>query len=240
MDIKASRLKSSAFSLNAIHKGAAIMRHAINKTDKNTLKEYWEEYFPTHFIYVFFAFNSLYNVDWEQSCKTGELEGEEYMIELRDEPTKHEMYLDFCFQNSEFVNLYKGLFIKMILGGNTKEEIDKILSTIKPDSLPKSRLSRKKYINDFINRIDDLIYRGKFDKDSVSFILKFLYKVRCNVFHGSKTVEDMQDEGQQNRFEVYASIIIAINQMVFSYLDYLCMEKEAFIDSLDDVFDSLI
>lgn len=238
MDIKASRLQSSAIPLNAIHKGAAIMRHAINKTDKNTLKEYWEEYYPTHFIYAFFTFNTLYNVDWKKSYEIGKIRDIPRHLDM-SEPTKQDKYLDFCFQNGEFVDLYKDLFIKLILRDNTKEELHDVLSSISLNVLPKGNAEEKrKYIEDFRNTMDDLMYKEKFDEDSVSFILGFIYKVRCNVFHGKKTVEEMQKYDQQDRLDVYATIIIALNQMVFSYLDYLC-EGKAFVESFDRIYNEL-
>lgn len=66
MDENAKRLLSSAYSLRIIHQGAAKLRHAIRLKG-----EEWQEYFPNHFIYAFFAFNSLYNIDWELSYRMG-------------------------------------------------------------------------------------------------------------------------------------------------------------------------
>ena len=49
----------------------------------------------------------------------------------------------------------------------------------------------------------------------------FIYKIRCNIFHGAKTLKELHNPLQKKRIDIYAVFMIAINQMVFSYIDYL-------------------
>mgnify|MGYP003312042369 CR=1 FL=1 len=81
------------------------------------------------------------------------------------------------------------------------------------------------YTQDFIDRFliacEDCFDGRNFTKRNCLTMVKFIYKIRCNIFHGSKTLQDMHDPSQQKRIEIYTAIIIAVNQMVFSYLEYL-------------------
>ena len=244
MDQKAANLRSSAYSLQRIHEGAAKLKHAIWKEEK----EDWELYFPNHFIYSFLAFNSLYNVDWTASYNNGRIapvrkvkvatnKGDKYFEEK--EGIKQEMYLSFCFQNLKFVKLYKDFFTRCVLKGDTAVDVKEMLSEIRLDSLPNGSVRTENYVRRFRFAVDDLLTRGRFDKDTISIILDYIYSVRCNLFHGVKSIDEMKDYGQQDRFDIYASFIIALNQMVFSYLDYL-IKGDSFTDSFDDLFNELM
>ena len=229
MDKNASMLHSKLFSLEIIHKGAATLQHAIK--EKGDGDREWKEYFPNHFIYAYFAFNTLYNYDWENSYKSGDLklipkrrlydENKRPYYKEEEEKTKQEMYLRFCFQDKAFVQLYKDFFIKFVVGDSTKEDIQSILTGIRIDDIPKGSVRTREYIRAFQISIDDLLFRGQFDRGTITKILGFIYSVRCNIFHGVKSISDMKNYEQQYRLDIYASIIVALNQMVFSYLDYL-------------------
>jgi len=45
--------------------------------------------------------------------------------------------------------------------------------------------------------------------------LKFVYNVRCNLFHGVKTSVQMFDHSQQTRLLVYSTVLIASNSLLF-------------------------
>ena len=244
MDQKASNLKSSAYSLHRIHEGAAKLKHAIWKEEKKD----WELYFPNHFIYSFLAFNSLYNVDWAASYNKGRIEsipkvkvptkkGDKFFEEK--EGVKQEMYLSFCFKDSNFVKSYKDFFIRCVLKGDTAVDVKEMLSEIRLDSLPNGSVRTENYVRRFRFAVDDLLTRGRFHKDTISIILDYIYSVRCNLFHGVKSIDEMKDYGQQDRFDIYASFIIALNQMVFSYLDYL-IEGDSYTDIFDDLYKELM
>ena len=221
MDQKAANLRSSAYSLQRIHEGAAKLKHAIWKEEK----EDWELYFPNHFIYSFLAFNSLYNVDWTASYNNG-----------RIAPVRK---VKVATNKGKFVKLYKDFFTRCVLKGDTAVDVKEMLSEIRLDSLPNGSVRTENYVKRFRFAVDDLLTRGRFDKDTISIILDYIYSVRCNLFHGVKSIDEMKDYGQQDRFDIYASFIIALNQMVFSYLDYL-IKGDSFIDSFDDLYQELM
>lgn len=241
MDQKAVRLQSAAYSLHEIHLGTAKLHHAIRENER----EQWQEYFPTRFIYAFFAFNSLYNVDWGASYDAGRIlpvskvkaivKGK--LIEVEEkERNKQAKYLSYCFKDASFVRMYKEFFIRSVLKESTKEEVKEILSEIRLDS---GSVRNEGYVRKFRMAVDDLLMRNRFDKDTVATILDFIYSVRCNIFHGVKSIDEMKDYGQQDRLDIYACFVVALNQMVFSYFDYLNQE-EVFTDSFDNLFQILM
>jgi hypothetical protein len=245
MDTNAASLRGAAFSLNVIHKGAAKLQHAIRQNER----EQWEPYFPNRFIYTFFAFNSLYNVDWYASYDSKEIKSiPKRPVNKKDgstkwveeyEAVKQEKYLSFCFQDTTFVRLYKDFFIKCILLDNSKEEVKQILSKIRPDWLPNGAVRNHGYIKGFKDAVEDLLARDSFKKSTLETILDYIYSVRCNIFHGVKEIKAMMEIGQQYRLDIYASFVIALNQMVFSYLDYL-IDGEKFTESFDRLYDELM
>ena len=244
MDHNALHLQGAAYSLNVIHKGAAKLQHAVRQYDDDK----WEEYFPNHFIYAFFAFNSLYNIDWYTSYNTGRLQSIPKIVTTdkgsqkifdESEIKKQRQYISFCFQDNRFVQLYKDFFIGFVTKENTKEEIKEILSDIKRDSNANGAIRTEGYVKNFQTAVENILSRGAFNQSNIKTILHYIYSVRCNFFHGVKSIKDMLDYGQQDRLYIYASFIIAMNQMVFSYLDYL-IKGEKFTESFDRLYNELM
>lgn len=74
----------------------------------------------------------------------------------------------------------------------------------------------------FIEAVECLLNNrltGKNFTDALDTVLKFVYKVRCNIFHGTKTVIDMLDKDQQTRLKVYTAILLTFNDMLFEALE---------------------
>lgn len=244
MNAKANLLKSASFSLNVIHQGSAKLQHAIWQDDRGE----WEPYFPNHFIYAFFAFNSLYNIDWSESYNKGRIvpiakrpinsNGHIIMVE-QTEGYKQDRYLSFCFKDRQFVSLYKDFFIRCVLKNHSKEEIKGFLSQIQLDKLPNGAIHTERFVNKFRMAIDDLLFGERFNKETIEIILDYIYKVRCNIFHGVKSISEMKKYRQQDRLIIYASFVIALNQMVFSYMDYL-NQGESFKESFDNLYKGLM
>ena len=46
-------------------------------------------------------------------------------------------------------------------------------------------------------------------------ILGFIYSVRNNIFHGTKTTIEMSDKNQRKRLDIYSNILIAVNELLF-------------------------
>ena len=52
--------------LYKLHLAAKDMQHGVWKED-------WSLFYPSKLVYAFFAFNSFYSIDWEESIQLGYL-----------------------------------------------------------------------------------------------------------------------------------------------------------------------
>ena len=57
--------------------------------------------------------------------------------------------------------------------------------------------------------------KGKLKQD----LIRFIYKVRNNIFHGTKNTIEMTGSGQRDRLEIYSSFLIATNSLLFKSLE---------------------
>lgn len=195
--------------LRSIHKDSAGLEHAIWNQGK------WQSYIPSHFIYAFFTFNTLYNIDWKSSIKNGS-------ICLHTEPgdlKKMYRYLNFC-NCDEFLVQYREFFVQYI---EEHWDIDEVLAKferIYPDDSVTEDI-----LNNFKSACKRCFKDGECNREILDHIVTLIYKIRCNLFHGHKTLEELSNTYQQERLDIYSVMIIAINQMVFSYLQYLNNER---------------
>ena len=205
--------------LRKIHEGSAIIKHAISEGLDDKAQEKWSLFVPTHFVYCFFAYNSLYNIDWFKSLESGYL----WRIDTRkySELERQNCFLKFCFEDEKFVSFYSDFFIGYVQRINKGIDIKRELQRIEIDKCWRGSIRNNEQIKDFQKACEDVLINKHFTKDNVSTMLDFVYNIRCNVFHGGKTLTDMKDEKQDIRLNIYASVLVAINQMVFSYFDYL-------------------
>lgn len=208
---KIDRVNHQSNNLKHIHKASATLKHAIWKNEE------WQSFIPTYFIYSYFTFNTLYNIDWSESLKRGFLwNGRKGYEEI-----KQSNYLYFCFEDGEFVDLYKHFFIDFVIKSNKGINIIDELSKIKVDEYWHGSIKKQLDIDIFVRACKDVFEQKNFNRDNVIIIIDFIYKIRCNIFHGEKTIKELYDQEQMKRLLIYATILIAINQMVFSYIDYL-------------------
>jgi len=60
----------------------------------------------------------------------------------------------------------------------------------------------------------ETLQKGKLKNE----IIGFIYQVRNNIFHGTKTTIEMADRNQRERLEIYSKILIATNELLFRVL----------------------
>ena len=61
---------------------------------------------------------------------------------------------------------------------------------------------------------------SEFSERRMKEIISFIYSVRCNIVHGTKTMQHMREEGQRDRIMIYSYLIIALTHMLFMCLEY--------------------
>ena len=77
-----------------------------------------------------------------------------------------------------------------------------------------------KFIDDDIDDFEEYIIKAfknqSLDLSEIKHIVRIIYLIRCNLFHGAKDPEFFEENHQMERFVIYASILTAINQLLFS------------------------
>lgn len=195
--------------------------HCVTK-DFNHIIEYqegsWKMFEPSKFIYSFFAFNTLYNYDWDKSFAQNELITFPLEEEL-SESQKFKKMIDFIFLTFEENDSSE--FVKIILRPNKrqnpkrKEDLINALESITPDSQI-SESEREEFKKEFKKLLqNEVVLKGKLK----NVILRFIYLVRNNIFHGTKTTIDMTETKQRDRLDIYSSILIATNTLLFKSLE---------------------
>lgn len=216
--------------LYKIHVAARELEHGI-RDDR------WRLFEPSKFVYAFFAFNSFYSINWGDTEKQRTLVKWEIGTELNnaDEPIKTE--------SQKIRELRKYIYYSYVRNDNDKieqkkckEEIAAILVCKLKEYLNYSiddakecllgivtdnviNLDKKnRFIRDF-NNLVDMKLTGKEFNDALDNVLYYIFLVRNNIFHGSKTVVDMMEHGQKKRFEVYTAILLTINELLFNAIE---------------------
>lgn len=229
METKARILYSKLSIYREIHEMSATLEHAIKEFDS------WKPYIPTQFIYTFFTFNTLYNIDWRRSLRKRDI----CMCTYGGEEYRYNLYLKFCCNEThyDFLIEYKDFFIRCVTFKHSSDEILKLLKNIELDVNDRGSIQDPEQINKFISACTKCLKGNRLDYDILKDILDFIYQIRCNLFHGVKTMDMLKSEAQQKRLEIYTSFIVAINQMIFSYLQFL--KGDVITERFDDLLRKL-
>ena len=206
-NISARNLSNDLYRERALLEAAGKMQHFVVIDGEEI------PFAASRFLYAFIAFDSLYSINWNGSLKNGR----KIKYSRGSELGQQEEFVLFCFNGDRpcpFVDGFKEYFLDFI----SKSELTS--SKDIPQALEDIHIRDRQEKKDFQDAFSALL-SGTFDSDIVFFITKFIYNhVRCNLFHGAKFYSDMKREGQQERFNIYTSFLIALCQMGLSFLDY--------------------
>ncbi len=209
-------LKIELTKLYSLHCATINFEHGIKEL--NNPRSKWQDFAPTRFIYAFFTFNSIYSIDWMNSFEKN--------IVLYWEPDFENRYPR---EEDQIKNFLKFLYEKLStdIVENFQMKLKYYLGLFNIDN-PQNEL---KYINitNENKKIKNLReqFPGKFNRlmtakpEEINFLeisnvlYPYIYKVRCNLFHGSKTRIQLLDENQQLRLLIYAALLITTNEMLF-------------------------
>ena len=195
----------------------------------------WKLFEPSKFVYAFFAFNSFYSIDWEETKKQNQLIKWELLKKVKEITTSVGKAKTESEKISEMRKYLYNSYVKddkdiegeNLIANEFVIKLKKFLKTNKTDiNVIKEILFRivtDDYINEgkkasFVENFEKLYerqLRGNKFSEALYELLRFVFMVRNNIFHGSKTVIDMLDRNQQDRFEIYTAILLAVNEMLF-------------------------
>ena len=156
----------------------------------------WRAFAPSKFVYAYFVFNSLYSIDWESSVRN------ETLTDLNrgdsEEFDKIQAMANFVGINR--FNLSLPEYIKGHLDMSVEEATEEL---------------RNAEIANHFKATFNKVMGGQDVSNSVESMLRFVYRVRNNVFHGTKRILHMEENGQSNRLKIYAAILLAVNELLF-------------------------
>lgn len=225
-----TELNEELENLYKLQRAAKELVHGIKDGD-------WRPFEPTIFVYAFFAFNSFYSIDWIRTVEQRKVTRWNYMgSEVGNSGQK--MYesekiieiihfIQHAFERDNDLDLEvttNRLDFSTVVQKNLKmflvddvESSRHILSYITVDSnVTNSR--KEKFINNYMEILQNKPEGEELVK-ALEGVLIFIFRVRNNIFHGTKTMLDMMETGQQKRLRIYASILLAVNETLFEAVE---------------------
>ena len=183
----------------------------------------WKMFEPSKFVYSYFAFNSFYNYDWQKSCEVNtifslDIVSDDEEIKSIPEVKKMKTMIDFIFNHiveedkNDFIR-----FIKKPVKGENPIPIEKLIESIEGIT-PDNRITESERV-EFKENFNQMISENKLQIGKLKNMARFVYLVRNNIFHGTKTTIEMSNKKQRDRLEIYANILIAINELLFKALE---------------------
>lgn len=215
-------------SLKDLHEDVAFYEHALIKARSRDPEK---PFIPTFFLYIYFTFNTIYTIDWENSPQ------DERLVEHRksEERERINKMISFCFSDNQFVEAFFPHFIEIMTMKISKEMIISSMDNIIAEGVEiddKEKEKAKKACEYILSKEGFSFQKGRHVKEFSTFI----YKVRCNIVHGTKLTVHA-DPGQKERILIYSYFLIAVQHMLFMFLGYKANgffegESESFIETL--------
>jgi hypothetical protein len=195
-------------SLAAAHKDNSILVHFAKRPGR---VERYSTMPVTPFVYQYFLYNSLYSVDWKQSVDRGcvcTLNGKEHKKQGRFEAfLRKKVEQDLTCLNALFP------LTELPTDGNwTEVKADDRVSVDEGRAF----FHDVKLLQDHVQAYQ---HSGSVELDklfeTIARCRKFTYKIRNNIFHGSKRLGDVWDKAQKKRIEVYYRFLNCLVSMFF-------------------------
>ena len=205
------RLYHLSSNLKCLHEDVAFYEHALIKARS---REPEKPFIPTFFLYIYFAFNTIYTIDWKRSPQDG------HLIEHKksEERKRINKMISFCFSDDTFVDAFFPYFLEIMTMKFSKEKVIRSLGNIIAEGVEideKEKEKAQKACEYILSKEGFSFQNGRHVKEFSTFI----YKVRCNIVHGTKLTV-LADPNQKDRILIYSYFLIAVQHMLFMFLEY--------------------
>ena len=175
----------------------------------------------TSFVYEFFIYNSIYQYDWETSRSNKELtpwpRNVAGLTGLRDDEQQDnlEAFMKKCCNETPPILLRA--FEPLSELTDLEEEWTTVVAD--PNISLKDGQDFFRRLLDIVSRIrkaqlGEELARGRLF-DLINSCRRFIYKVRCNIFHGSKSLDETSEPNQRRRIEVYDLFLKCLVSLFF-------------------------
>jgi hypothetical protein len=135
-------------------------------------------------------------------------------IQDPNEGLKYKSMIDFIYENLSENEITTS--IKQHLENNN--EGDCLIQCIKEITVDKRISSNER--EGFKKEFECMIKGGEMKKAKLkNEIIRFIYLVRNNIFHGTKDTIEMSESNQRKRLEIYSNILIGVNELLFKSLE---------------------
>jgi len=207
--------------LYSLHQASLDLDHAIREASSPELD--WRPFSPSRFVYSFFTFNSIYSFNWKESIRTNSSRSWEKDSEGRrpEEIDQAKSLVDFSidYLGEDSPEQFRDELKDRLQLFNVSDPITALENIVASNESKRIKGLRK----DFPSRVKTLLESRNLRPDvlqaSLYGSLAFIQTVRNNVFHGSKTRIQMQDEQQQERILIYTAILNSTCEMFFSSIE---------------------
>ncbi len=199
-----------------------------------------EEWSPnplTRFAFAYFAFNSFYNINWEETISQSRTprqhdESDDFIVywdrEEKTEPQKARELIKFicnCYDEDvkELASAFREILKEFLYESARSEE--PISFEDAADALEGIQLcggGREENKSQFIKGFQYIVFEEEVTKGKfISSLINIAYCTsitRNNIFHGTKTALDAMESAQSRRLDIYAALITTINELLFKVL----------------------
>ncbi len=170
----------------------------------------------TSFVYEFFIYNGIYQVDWENTREEGRLAY--HPRSMREEECQRALWsLLADFARREPASLYRAFeplaACPAVEGSWTKITPDGRIGREEGERFFKV-ISGLQGLIEACDRPEELAVTDSL-LESIDEARGFVYRVRNNIFHGSKTLGEIHEPGQRRRIEIYDMFLKGINSLFF-------------------------
>jgi len=201
-------LQNKIKSIELSYLFAKNLKHGINETGD------WQLFEPSRFIYSFFAFNMIYEINWELTFPKKRL------WDHRGLKTHTKIYylLNFLYYDDEVEDFYLsykefGVISNLIKNAQFINPDPNINSINRCSELEEKNSFLKNYLN-AINKLEN----DNFWQTEHYHLLALTYQIRNNIFHGYKTVGMMTLKEQRERLIDYTNIILTTLEQFFDLI----------------------
>ena len=175
----------------------------------------------TPFVFEFIIYNSLYQVDWSDSLQTGCVKNHPECFSETNQQRKLEKFL------KPYVKKEPGLLYKAflpILGTALKGDWLEVMPDPRISAEEGKRFFRR--LRSLQARLSNTDPPKKFQVNNSLFKLIencrwYIYLVRNNIFHGSKTLGETYGPEQRKRICIYLTFLRCMTNLFFSVTDWL-------------------
>ena len=187
--------------------------------DQSSPKEQFIPIMPvTPFVFEFFIYNALYQVDWCSSLESGCIKNHlGHPYEATQQKELEEFLKSYILKEPRL--LYKAL--SPIRHLPLEGDGPKVVS----DSLISAEDGQRFFdrLRELQARLSNTDPQGELQEVNSLFRLirkcrRYIYKVRCNIFHGSKTLGEIYGE-QKERIQIYLTVLRCMTSLFFLVCD---------------------